>query len=133
MYKAIWAAIALTMAVSLGSHGKITGRIDDFVQDTNRNEVSASNTNAIAKALGTDPGERNIKYILLTLDTLYQEKQRADDEAGKIKSAEYQAEENAIDVISENGISYRLYLSSNRTVDSVKNLDSGEWPIQSNW
>ena len=83
MYKAIWAAIALTMAVSLGSHGKITGRIDDFVQDTNRNEVSASNTNAIA--------------------------------------------------ISENGISYRLYLSSNRTVDSVKNLDSGEWPIQSNW
>lgn len=64
MYKAIWAAIALTMAVSLGSHGKITGRVDDFVQDTNRNEVSASNTNAIAKALGTDPGERNIKYIL---------------------------------------------------------------------
>lgn len=124
MYKAIWAAIALTMAVSLGSHGKITGRVDDFVQDTNRNEVSASNTNAIAKALGTDPGERNIKYILLTLDTL---------EAGKIKSAEYQAEENAIDVISENGISYRLYLSSTRTVDSVKNLDSGEWPIQSNW
>ena len=120
MYKAIWAAIALTMAVSLGSHGKITGRVDDFVQDTNRNEVSASNTNAIAKALGTDPGERNIKYILLTLDTL---------EAGRIKSAEYQAEENAIDV---NGISYRLYLSSNRTVDSVKNLDSGEWPIQSN-
>lgn len=48
MYKAIWAAIALTMAVSLGSHGKTTGRIDDFVQDTNRNEVSASNTNAIA-------------------------------------------------------------------------------------
>ena len=97
MYKAIWAAIALTMAVSLGSHGKTTGSemFDGFVRDTIQDEASTSNANAIAKALGIDPGERNIKYILLTLDTL---------EAGKIKSAEYQAEENAIDVISENGI-----------------------------
>ena len=51
MYKAIWAAIALTMAVSLGSHGKITGRIDDFVQDTNRNGVSASNTKPLQRHL----------------------------------------------------------------------------------
>lgn len=125
MYKAIWAAIALTMAISLGNHEKTTGSeiVDGFVQDTSQDEISVSNSNTIAKALGTDPGERNIKYILLTLDAL---------EAGRIKSAEYQAEENAIDVISENSISYRLYLSSNKTVDSVKNLDSGEWPIQSN-
>jgi len=53
--------------------------------------------------------------------------------AGNIKSATPSTENNdkVLDVVSEDGAKYRIYLTGNLTVEAVKNMDTGEWAIKS--
>lgn len=87
-------------------------------------EADAINRTMIAEALDIDENSRNIRFILGCLNTIG---------AGQIQSAEsIEAEgEKAIDLIAEDGTNYRIYLSGNGSVESVKNLDTNEWPIRS--
>ncbi len=87
-------------------------------------EVDAINRTVIAEALHIDENSRSIRFILGCLDTIG---------AGQIQSAEsIVAEgEKAIDLIAEDGTNYRIYLSGSGSVESVKNLDTDEWPIRS--
>ncbi len=94
---------------------------DGYEEET---EVDAINRTVIAEVLHIDENSRNIRFILGCLNTIG---------AGQIQSAEsIVAEgEKAIDLIAEDGTNYRIYLSGSGSVESVKNLDTNEWPIQS--
>lgn len=87
-------------------------------------EVDASNRTMISEALHIDENSRSIRFILGCLNTIG---------AGQIQSVESIVDEGekAIDLIAEDGTSYRIYLSGSGSVESVKNLDTNEWPIQS--
>lgn len=87
-------------------------------------EVDAINRTMIAEALHIDENNRSIRFILGCLNTIG---------AGQIQSAESIVieGEKTIDLIAEDGTNYRIYLSGSGSVESVKNLDTNEWPIQS--
>lgn len=53
--------------------------------------------------------------------------------AGNIISATPSTEngEKVLDIVSENGAKYRIYLTKSLTVEAVKNTDTGEWVITS--
>lgn len=87
-------------------------------------EVDNSNRAIIATALNIDPNSRNIRFILSTLNTI---------DAGTIQKAEF-LEENSqqiLNIISEEGTPFSIYLTKNGSVDAVKNTKTGEWVIQS--
>lgn len=95
---------------------------------------TAANRAIIAAALGIDEEERSIGYILESLGVIG---------AGEIRSAEISVVdlqnaddsivdgENALHVVAEDGTNYLLYLSGSGSVEAVENMDTGEWPIQS--
>lgn len=87
-------------------------------------EMNAKNRTLIAGALGVEEDSRNIRFILSSLNTVG---------AGQIQSAEVTEEdgEKVIKVVAEDGIDYQIYLSESGSVEAVKNLTTGEWPIQS--
>lgn len=87
-------------------------------------EIDVINRALIAEAISDDENSRSIRFILECLNTIG---------AGVIQSAEsIEVEgEKAIDLIAEDGTNYRIYLSSSGGVESVKNLDTNEWTIQS--
>lgn len=93
----------------------------EYVEET---EVDAINRTMIAEALHIDENNRSIRFILGCLNTIG---------AGQIQSAESIVieGEKTIDLIAEDGTNYRIYLSGSGSVESVKNLDTNEWPIQS--
>lgn len=87
-------------------------------------QVDMINRTIIAKALGVEENNRNIRFILNSLNTI---------EAGKIQSAEMGeiGGEKVINLVAEDSINYRIYLSRSGSVEAVKNLDTDEWVIQS--
>ena len=92
--------------------------------DREESEMDEANRTIIAKALGIEENSRNIRFILNSLNTI---------EAGQIQDAEL-TEENGDRVLAltaEDGTKYQLYLSASGNVEAVKNLTTGEWPIQS--
>ena len=95
---------------------------NDAMEETG--EMSENNRAIIAEALGIDEGSRNIRFILKTLDTIG---------AGQIKSAEAGMDggDSYLDITAEDDTVYRIYLTGSGSVDAVKNMDTGEWPIKS--
>lgn len=95
---------------------------NDTIEETG--EMSENNRAIIAEALGIDEGSRNIRFILRTLDTIG---------AGEIKSAEAGTDggDSYLDITAEDDTVYRIYLTGSGSVDAVKNMDTGEWPIKS--
>lgn len=87
-------------------------------------ETDTINRSMIAEALGVEENSRNIRFILNCLNTV---------EAGQIQSAETDEinGEKVINVIAEDGTEYQIYLSGSGSVEAVKNLSTGEWPVQS--
>ena len=81
------------------------------------------NESMIMDALNTDNRD-DVSTIISALDSI---------KAGNIKSATQSTENNdkVLDVVSEDGAKYRIYLTGNLTVEAVKNMDTGEWVITS--
>ena len=85
--------------------------------------VNESNRIRIAEALGVEKDSRNISFLLSCLVTI---------DAGRIQSAEViDGDEKVLKVVAEDGTEYAVYLSANGSPEAVKNLVTGEWPIQS--
>ena len=81
------------------------------------------NERMIMDALNTNNRD-DISIIISTLDSI---------KAGNIISATPSTEngEKVLDIVSENGSKYRIYLTKSLTVEAVKNTDTGEWVITS--
>lgn len=93
-------------------------------EDTEKMKVDANNRTIIAEAVGIEENDRTMRFILSTLDTI---------SAGQIQSAETAEEdgEKVINLVAEDGTNYCIYLSGSESVEAVKNLDTGEWPVKS--
>lgn len=87
-------------------------------------EVEVKNRAMIAMALGIEENSSNISVILSCLNTV---------NAGQIQNAEYAVVDGdkVINVVAEDEINYRIYLSRSGNVEAIQNLDTDEWPIQS--
>lgn len=98
----------------------------DIEQDAGKeeSEVDAYNRSMIAEALGVEENFRGLRFILNSLTVI---------EAGQIQSAKTtQVDgEKVLDIVAEDGTEFRIYLTSSGSVDAVKNLTTGEWPIAS--
>ena len=81
------------------------------------------NERMIMDALNTNNRD-DISTIISALDSI---------KAGNIISATPSTEngEKVLDIVSENGAKYRIYLTKSLTVEAVKNTDTGEWVITS--
>lgn len=81
------------------------------------------NERMIMDALNTDNRD-DVSTIISALDSI---------KAGNIKSATPSTENNdkVLDVVSEDGAKYRIYLTKNLTVEAVKNMATGDWVITS--
>lgn len=92
--------------------------------DKEDSEVEKSNRKIIARALHVTRFNSGLPYILNSLAVI---------EAGQIQSAKTtQVDgEKVLDIVAEDGTEFRIYLSSSGSVDAVKNLTTGEWPIAS--
>ena len=93
-------------------------------EDSEKMKIDANNRTIIAEAVGIEENDRTMRFILSTLDTI---------SAGQIQSAETAEEdgEKVINLVAEDGTNYCIYLSGNGSVEAVKNLDTGEWPVKS--
>lgn len=87
-------------------------------------DVEEKNREMIAQALEIETEDRNIRFILAALDTVH---------AGKLQSAKATEKdgEKILEVLAEDGVSYRIYLTGSGSVEAVENLVTGEWPVQS--
>ena len=87
-------------------------------------DVEEKNREMIAQALEIETEDRNIRFILAALDTVH---------AGKLQSAKATEKdgEKTLEVLAEDGVSYRIYLTGSGSVEAVENLVTGEWPVQS--
>ena len=92
--------------------------------DEKKMKVDANNRTIIAEAVGIEENDRKMRFILNTLNTI---------SAGQIQSAEAaeEDEEELINLVAEDGTNYCIYLSRSGSVEAVKNLDTGEWPVKS--
>lgn len=92
--------------------------------DKEDSEVEKSNRKIIARALHVTRFNSGLPYILNSLAVI---------EAGQIQSAKTtQVDgEKVLDIVAEDGTEFRIYLSGSGSVDAVKNLTTGEWPIAS--
>lgn len=103
---------------------------DESVSDNNEDrdreeiEMDAINRTMIAEALGIQDNHRSIRFILSSLNTI---------SAGQIQSVELVEDngEKVLNLVSEDGTNYQIYLSKSGNVEAVKNTDTGEWMIQS--
>ena len=93
-------------------------------EDSEKMKVDANNRTIIAEAVGIEENDRTMRFILSTLDTI---------SAGQIQSAETVEEdgEKVINLVAEDGTNYCIYLSRSGSIEAVKNLDTGEWPVKS--
>ncbi|MDE6750593.1 MAG: hypothetical protein K2K21_16260 [Lachnospiraceae bacterium] len=126
--------LALSILCSMSAcSNKNTNNISDSGQNDVANEVSdesgsdevdANNRTIIAEAVGIEENDRNMRFILSTLNTI---------SAGQIQSAEVVEEdgEKVINLVAEDGTNYCIYLSGSGSVEAVKNLDTGEWSVKS--
>lgn len=81
------------------------------------------NERMIMDALNTDNRD-DVSTIISALDSI---------KAGNIQRATPSTEnsDKVLDVVSEDGAKYRIYLTKNLTVEAVKNMDTGDWVITS--
>ena len=88
-------------------------------------EVDAINRIIIAEALSVDENSRNVRFILRSLNTIG---------AGQVQNVEIIEVDGqkVIDLVAEDGTNYQIYLTKSESVEAVKNVATGEWPIQSN-
>ena len=97
--------------------------IDESEEKTKMNEI---NRTIIAQVLGVEEDHIKIRYILSCLDTI---------QAGQIQTAEIvevnESDENVIHIVAEDGTNYQMGLSRGFGVMYVQNIDTGEYPIQS--
>ena len=105
------------------------GNVDDNTEfntdaDEEKMQVDANNRTIIAEAVGIEENDRSMRFILSALDTI---------NAGQIQSAEAAEEdgEKVINIVAGDGTNYCIYLSGSGSVEAVKNLDTGEWPVKS--
>ena len=101
------------------------GNVDDNTDaDEEKMQVDANNRTIIAEAVGIEENDRSMRFILNALDTI---------NAGQIQSAEAAEEdgEKVINIVAGDGTNYCIYLSGSGSVEAVKNLDTGEWPVKS--
>ena len=82
------------------------------------------NRTIIATALNIEPNNRNVQFVLSVLDTI---------NAGTIQKAELSESNNEqiLNIISEDGTPFSIYLTKNGSVEAVKNNRTDEWIIQS--
>ncbi len=87
-------------------------------------EVDAYNRSVIAEALNVEENFRELRFILNSLTVI---------DAGQIQSAKASRidGDKVLDIVAEDGTEFRIYLSGSGSVDAVKNLTTGEWPITS--
>lgn len=111
-------------ADSINGISDIADSHDAVDGDEEEIEVDAINRTIIAEALGVEEENRNIRFILNSLNTIG---------TGKVQSADATEidGEKVINLIAEDGTEYRIYLSRRGSVEAIKNLDTGEWPVQS--
>lgn len=109
--------LALSVLCSMSACGNADG-------DEEKMQVDANNRTIIAEAVGIEENDRKMHFILSTLNTI---------SAGQIQSAEAAEEdgEKVINIVVEDGTNYCIYLSGSGSVEAVKNLDTGEWPVKS--
>lgn len=95
---------------------------NDINDGEEEDAVDAVNRTMIAEALGIDESSRNIRFIVNGLHTI---------EAGQLLSAEATEinGENVLNIVSEDGTNYCIYLTGSGSVDAIKNVDTGEWPV----
>ena len=81
------------------------------------------NERMIMDALNTNNRD-DISTIISALDSI---------KAGNIISATPSTEnsDKVLDIVSEDGAKYRIYLTKNLAVEAVKNMDTGDWVITS--
>ena len=82
------------------------------------------NRSVIADALGEKEESKSVRTVMAGLETIG---------IGKIQSASL-IQENGEDVLivdTENGETYRVYLTGGKTMDAVQNGSTGEWLITS--
>lgn len=81
------------------------------------------NERMIMDALNTDNRD-DVSTIISALDSI---------KAGNIQRATPSTEnsDKVLDVVSEDGAKYRIYLTKNLAVEAVKNMDTGDWVITS--
>ncbi len=99
--------------------------VDDNADgDEEKMKVDANNRTIIAEAIGIEENDRKMRFILSTLNTI---------SVGLIQSAEAAEDdgEKVINLVAEDGTNYCIYLSRSGSVEAVKNLDTGEWPVKS--
>lgn len=78
----------------------------------------------LAEALGWHDNNPSLKYFIAHLRNI---------EAGKIQSAERFESDNDkyLKVIAEDGTEFWILLTSGDSVDAIKNVNTGEWVVQS--
>lgn len=124
MKKRFMIPVLIALCCLCGCGGGADGSAASVDGTEGETEVDAMNRTMIAEALGIAEDSRSIRFILSSLDTIG---------AGQIQSAESVEADGgkAIDLVAEDGTNYRIYLTRSGGVDSVKDLDTGEWPIRS--
>lgn len=94
------------------------------VTEAEESEMEINNRTLIANALGVDENARNMRFIMNSLKAI---------NVGWIQTAELTQEngEDVLDITTKDQMNYRIYLSSSKKVDAIKDLSSGEWLITS--
>lgn len=110
-------------ACGKGNKGQETGTVNTNPESETAN-ADEYNRSVIAEAFDGEEDSRNIKFILSSLETIG---------AGRIQSAECTEVdgESVLHLVAEDGTEYRIYLSESGNVEAVENLNTGEWPLQS--
>ena len=86
--------------------------------------MEKKNRKIIAKALGVFTWSGCMRSITSCLETV---------NAGQIRGAVLTKEngDRYLDITAGDDKRYRMYLSQNNSVEAVKDLDTGEWPVRS--
>lgn len=94
------------------------------VTEAEESEMEVNNRTLIANALGIDENARNMRFIMNSLKAI---------NVGWIQTAELTQENggDVLDITTKDQMNYRIYLSSSKKVDAIKDLSSGEWLITS--
>ena len=122
--------LTITALISVSACGNTNGDsevIQTDVQDDYQEmsqESDDDNRVMIAEALGVEKDSRNIRFILNGINTVGM---------GRLQSARMLESDGQkiLSLVAEDGTEYQMYLSESGNLEAVQNLDTGEWPIQS--
>lgn len=87
-------------------------------------ETSASNKIMVAEALGIETSDRAVDKIAASLDAIG---------TGKLQSAvkDIENDEVVLNIVAEDAMEYRLYLSAANSVESALCTSTNEWVLKS--